>query len=209
MTIGEKIRKLREQKEWNQTILARKSELTPTAISNFESNQRKPSFETLQKLSRALGVTVDFLLSEKEYPVREDKLLSGVTQGVAEAIEKLRSLMPELSGKTIKLPLIDKIPASDQKPKINEILEWIELPREFAGDGDFLLLVKNFPMAEEGIKNGDLIIVKKQNKYSSEDIVISLINNDIILKKYLHTEKEKDNKKYKIIGKVISCLKKF
>ena len=57
-----------------QTELANVANLTPAAISQFESGTRKPSFNTLSSLSDALKVTTDYLLGKEER--RYDDLLA-------------------------------------------------------------------------------------------------------------------------------------
>jgi len=46
----------------NQTELANKAGLKPSAISQYESGERKPSYEALIKLSGALQVSTDYLI---------------------------------------------------------------------------------------------------------------------------------------------------
>ena len=55
----------RRELKLTQTELAKEANLTPAAISQFESGTRKPSFKTLSSLSDALKVTTDYLLGEK------------------------------------------------------------------------------------------------------------------------------------------------
>ncbi len=75
MNIGDKIRKLREEKGITQTELARLSKLTSVAICNIENGKRPvPSSGTLQKLASALHVTTDYLLSDEEEFSDEDIL---------------------------------------------------------------------------------------------------------------------------------------
>jgi transcriptional regulator with XRE-family HTH domain len=48
----------------SQVDLAERAEVTAAAISLYESGDRKPSFENLRKIARALGVDVDYLWGE-------------------------------------------------------------------------------------------------------------------------------------------------
>lgn len=61
-----RIKQRRRELKMTQTELAKAANLTPAAISQFESGTRKPSFNTLSSLSDALKVTTDFLLGKKE-----------------------------------------------------------------------------------------------------------------------------------------------
>ncbi|MCY4400941.1 MAG: helix-turn-helix transcriptional regulator [Candidatus Poribacteria bacterium] len=61
-----RIKQRRRELKMTQTELAKEANLTPAAISQFESGTRKPSFNTLSSLSDALKVTTDYLLGKKE-----------------------------------------------------------------------------------------------------------------------------------------------
>ncbi len=61
-----RIKLRRHELEMTQTELANIANLTPAAISQFESGTRKPSFSTLVSLSDALKVTTDYLLGKEE-----------------------------------------------------------------------------------------------------------------------------------------------
>lgn len=63
MSVQERIAKRREELNMTQTELAKRAGLKPPAISQYESGARSPSYEALMKLSNALGVTTDYLMS--------------------------------------------------------------------------------------------------------------------------------------------------
>ncbi|MFB3041168.1 MAG: helix-turn-helix domain-containing protein [Candidatus Poribacteria bacterium] len=65
-TIASLVKRRRRELKITQTELARVANLTPAAISQFESGARKPSFDTLFNLADALKVTTDYLLGKKE-----------------------------------------------------------------------------------------------------------------------------------------------
>lgn len=71
MTVGERINRLRREMNMSQAELAQRAGLKAPAISQYESEQRSPSFESLLKLSSALGVPSDYLLKGEE-PVALD-----------------------------------------------------------------------------------------------------------------------------------------
>ncbi len=64
------LKNCRQDKNLNQTELAHKTSLQPSAISHFESGSRKPSFDNLIKLADALEVTTDYLLDRGAFPNR-------------------------------------------------------------------------------------------------------------------------------------------
>jgi len=96
MSIYERIAKKREELGFTQTELARRAGLKPPAISQYEGGSRNPSYEALIKLSNALGVTVDYLMSGIENEITNItapsmKLLLKITQNLS--IEKKDKLL--------------------------------------------------------------------------------------------------------------------
>ena len=70
MNIGSRIRIARHFLELSQSQLADKAGMTTQWISNYETNRRKPTVENLAKLSIALCVSTDWLLSLKDGEVK-------------------------------------------------------------------------------------------------------------------------------------------
>ena len=99
MEIGSRVRSRREELRLTQEELARELGVTHQHVSRIEAGQAAPSLELLVKLSRAFGVSADFLLTGEPEPalsvaaaIRADALLSaGVKQHLIGIIEVLRS----------------------------------------------------------------------------------------------------------------------
>lgn len=66
--VGEKIKRLREDREWTQPHLAVKAGVAVSAVSQIENGRRSPNVGTLDKLADALGVEVADLFREPEAP---------------------------------------------------------------------------------------------------------------------------------------------
>jgi transcriptional regulator with XRE-family HTH domain len=66
MAIGNKIRRLRQDRNWSQTQLAQKIDINKRFISAYETGKSKPSAKTLQKLAEVFSVSVDYLLSDEQ-----------------------------------------------------------------------------------------------------------------------------------------------
>jgi transcriptional regulator with XRE-family HTH domain len=63
MSVKNRIAYRRKELELTQTELAQRAGLKPPAISQYESGARNPSYEALIKLSNALNVSTDYLIS--------------------------------------------------------------------------------------------------------------------------------------------------
>jgi transcriptional regulator with XRE-family HTH domain len=66
MPIGDKIKRLRQEKNWSQDQLADKIDVGRRFISNYENGKNLPSASTLQKLAEVFEVSVDYLLSDDQ-----------------------------------------------------------------------------------------------------------------------------------------------
>ena len=66
MTFGEKLKKLRTDKNFTQDELAEKLYVTRTAISKWESDRGYPNIDSLKQIAKFFSITIDELLSSGE-----------------------------------------------------------------------------------------------------------------------------------------------
>ena len=93
-----RIKKRRRELKLTQTELAKEANLTPAAISQFESGTRKPSFKTLSSLSDALKVTTDYLLGKAEKSPNDllaDPKVNAMFKGMMNFTEKDKETLYE------------------------------------------------------------------------------------------------------------------
>ena len=96
--IASLVKRRRRELKITQTELARVANLTPAAISQFESGARKPSFDTLSNLADALKVTTDYLLGKKERGYDDllaDPKVNIMFRGIMELPEEDKTTMLE------------------------------------------------------------------------------------------------------------------
>lgn len=87
--LGERICLLRRRQGWSQAELAQRLQVSSSAVGMYEQGRREPSLSVMVELSRAFGVSVDYLLTGQPLTqqdgraVREamEKSLSGFRQG--------------------------------------------------------------------------------------------------------------------------------
>ena len=63
-----RLRAARDLREMNQEQLAYRAKLQASAVSQFETGVRKPSFDNLRRLADALNITTDYLLGRVDDP---------------------------------------------------------------------------------------------------------------------------------------------
>lgn len=61
-SFGARLKSIRESRELSQSDLAREAGMQPSAIAHFEADRRKPSFDNVRALAKALQVSADYLL---------------------------------------------------------------------------------------------------------------------------------------------------
>lgn len=65
ITLGERLRLLREERDWTQRQAANIFGITSGALSNYERGKRSPDIHTLKKIADVYGTSVDYLLDGK------------------------------------------------------------------------------------------------------------------------------------------------
>jgi transcriptional regulator with XRE-family HTH domain len=66
MKFGEKISKLKKTKKMSQIELAKITGISRDAISKYERGDVSPSVEYAKRIAEALGVSLDYLVSDSE-----------------------------------------------------------------------------------------------------------------------------------------------
>jgi repressor LexA len=83
-----------------------------------------------------------------------------------------------------EFPLLGRVAAGKPIEAVED-MDVIEVPSSMIGQGDhFVLQVKGDSMKEDGILDGDFIVVRKQPTAENGETVVALINNEATVKKY-------------------------
>ena len=86
--------------------------------------------------------------------------------------------------KRFEFPLLGKVAAGKPIEAVEDVGA-IEVPPSMVGKGDyFVLQVKGYSMQEDGILDGDFVVVKKQPTAENGETVVALINNEATVKRY-------------------------
>lgn len=146
------IRELREARGLMQKDLAKLIGVAPSTFSQYETGKRQPDISTLQLIARALDVTIDELVG-------------------------CETMIPKSTG-GIWIPVLGRVAAGVPITAVEEILDYEEISLEMARSGEcFALQVKGNSM-EPRIKEGDVVIVRKQSDVESGDVAVVRINGD-------------------------------
>lgn len=152
-TFGDNLRKAMEKAEINATELSEKTGISKSTISRYLSGGYIAKQKNLLKLSLALHVEPKFLFSD--------------------AVEELDANL-----KVYSIPIVGKVVAGTPIDAIENITDYIRVTNPAAADGSYYALHVTGASMEPEMREGDLVIVHKQDYFDSGDICIVLVNGD-------------------------------
>ncbi len=83
-----------------------------------------------------------------------------------------------------EFPLLGRVAAGEPIEAIQDV-DVVEVPPSMAKEGDcFVLQVKGVSMEEDGILDGDFVVVRKQATAKNGEIVVALLDNSATVKRY-------------------------
>ncbi|MDD3895112.1 MAG: S24 family peptidase [Syntrophomonadaceae bacterium] len=151
--IGGKIRKAREERGFSQHDLGTALGLTATAINYYEKGKRKVSIEELYRLSGVLKKPLQYFLPGEPVHIKTE-LIRGVS----------------------KVPVLGKVPAGIAFFSEQNLLGYLPVPSEKAGDDLFALVVEGNSMVGKGICDGDMVLIRRQQRVDyNGQIVCALV----------------------------------
>jgi len=193
-------------------LTKRQKEVLDFVKSYSKKNCYSPSLQEIQKRLKLASVsTVHFHISKLQragYITKQEG--------------KARSIETSGMGTMIKIPLLGYIAAGQPIEAIEDITRMISIPINYAPTTAslFALEVQGDSMIDDGIFDGDTIIVRKQNTVEDGETAVALINNNEVTLKKIYKEKNRirlqpANPKLKpfyvkeiiIQGKVISTIR--
>lgn len=118
-TVGERVKSRRLELGLSQDALAEKAGISKSFLSDLENNRRSIGAETLLDLGRAMGVSLDFLMTGE---ASEDQASKEIPASLARfAAEKGLGVRETMT----LLDLQERIMASRRKPKARlEQVDW-------------------------------------------------------------------------------------
>lgn len=90
----------------------------------------------------------------------------------------------QINMEQVGIPIAGAIPCGTPEEEVENIEEYIALPRAVVGDGEFFILrASGDSMVDAGIDSGDLVVVRKQLEASPGQIVAALVDGGSTLKR--------------------------
>ena len=87
--------------------------------------------------------------------------------------------------RVVYLPVIGRVAAGKPTLAVEDFEETFPLPYDFLGGSDgFMLRVRGESMIEDGIHDGDLVIVRRQETAENGDTVVAIMDNEATVKRF-------------------------
>lgn len=158
MVLGNQLRKYRQKSKFTATEIAQKLGVSKSTISNYEKGIRKPSVDTIRKLAILYGVSIEALVDDNEN-------FNGIT-----AVDTIA-----------RIPIYGTIFAESDLFSEENILDYMDLGREYIGKGEFFALyIIGDSMNNSRIYDGDIVIVRKQDSVPNGSIAVVLVDNEAV-----------------------------
>ena len=157
------LKSLRNQKRLSQSEMAKYLCVSQGTYSLWENDKVKIDNESLQNLADFFGVTVDYILGREES-------------------------RPPQRGKGKWIPVYGEIAAGIPIEAIENIIDYEEISNEMAATGEFIALRIKGDSMEPRIKEGDVVIIRRQVTIENGEIAAVMVNGDSATLKYIIRE---------------------
>ena len=206
MSIGRRLKHLREDANMKQDNLATLLGVKRPTISMYERDARIPSTEVLEKYAKVFDVSTDYILG--------------------------RTLKKKHDSNNAKyeIPVFYAVACGNPFVADEDIIDWEEIDPNLKSQGEHFGVKLMGDSMLPDFKDGDVVIVRKQSDVDSGDIAIVLVNGDeatmkiveksaegitliatnpsVFLPKF-YTNSQIETTPVSIIGKVIEQRRKF
>lgn len=152
MTSGQRITKLRKERDLQQKEVAAAIGMNRIVLNRIELGKRPLRDDEAVALADFFHVTTDYLLK-------------GVTE------------QPQ-DKKGVRIPVLGRVVAGIPIEAVEEVLDYEEITPELAATGEFFALQVRGDSMLPKLEEGDVVIVKKQEDVETGDIAIVLVNGD-------------------------------
>ena len=208
-TLGSRIKELRLERKMTGDELGRVLGISKSTISLYEHDKSTPDDAIKKKICSYFDVSFDWLM--------------GITASRT-------TIHTKRTGRGVPIPVLGRVVAGVPIDAVQEILDYEEITPEMAATGEYFALQVKGASMEPTLRDGDIVIVKKQPTVDSGDIAIVLVNgNDATVKEikespagitlighnvavytpHFYSNHDIESLPIQIIGKVVEMRRKF
>ena len=148
-----RIRLLRNELEMKQTDLAKQLKVGQNTVSNWETGRTEPDSALLQKMSTIFNASIDYILGHS--PLRHTTPAS-----------------------VARIPVLGDVAAGIPIEAVQDIVDYEEIDAAMAATGEFFGLRLKGNSMEPRMREGDVVIVRKQSDAETGDTAVVMVNGD-------------------------------
>lgn len=178
--ISKNIKRLLKEKGWSQIKLSEISGISKSTLSDYINSKTLINPGNVEKLAKAFNVKKSDIdptfKTQSIYPVAEEKL--------------------------IEIPIVGQISCGNGMIAYEEIERYEITPKSWLNGGEyFYLRAKGDSMINARIREGDLLLIRRQDDVESGEIAAVLIDEEAVLKRVYKNEQgnvilQSENPKY-------------
>lgn len=158
---GKRVKQARIQLGMTQAELAKKMFVSHQAVGKWERGEAMPNPETALQLAGILGTSISELLGEVPQPSSENGVM---------------------------IPVLGDVSAGLPIEAVENVLDYEEIDAALAAQGEYFGLRVRGASMEPRIREGDVVIVRKQQDAETGDTVVVLVNGDAATVKKIKRE---------------------
>lgn len=163
MSIGKRIKQLRLDRDLTQIDVGKIAGVTDKAVSTWEKDEKIPRMGAIEKLAAYFGVTKSYIIDG----------IQDIPSGFIP--------VPQMQ----RVPTVGTIACKDPITAEENIEGYAETPAD--RQMDFALICKGDSMIDAGIKDGNIVYIRKQPRVENGQIAAVRIDNEATLKRvYFH-----------------------
>lgn len=173
-TFANRLKKALDYNNMRPIDLANKTNISKAQICNYLKGTYKAKQDKLYVIAKILNVNEAWLMG---YDVDMDREWFEEKEPSELTIDNARYI--ETTTKTIKIPLLGKVPAGIPIEAVEDLLGYEEIPMSMLKGGNdyFALKIEGDSMYPEYM-SGDTIIVRQQSDCCSGDDCVVMVNGD-------------------------------
>jgi len=172
---------------------------------------------TAVNLSSSSTVHAHLKTLEEQGRILRDAVLTRAIKLVPNAQEETRPLERPV----VHLPIVGTVAAGKPRLAVEDIEEVFPLPQDFISGEGFMLKVVGDSMIEDGIHEGDYVVVRRQPTAQNGETVVAMIDNEATVKRFYHEKQQirlqPANKRMKpmyfqdvqVVGKVVGVVRRI
>ena len=168
-----------------QDLSPRQREVLDYIATTIQTHGIPPTY---REIGDALGIASTNGVADHVKALVRKGYLDKAGGGSARGLRLTASASPTVRGETVSVPVIGTVAAGVPILAEENYERTLHVDRSMARDGGVMYAprVRGDSMIEEGILDGDTVIVRQQATARNGDIVVALINDEATVKFYFH-----------------------